>query len=63
MNKKYKQKIVEVNKQGSWYQIGVYTQSEKEDIDKRITKLEKYSQTDFVTQEEFNIAMDDWEEI
>lgn len=63
MNKKYKQKIVEVNKQGSWYQIGVYTQSEKEDIEKRITKLEKYSQTDFVTQEEFNIAMDDWEEI
>lgn len=63
MNKKYKQKIVEVNKQGSWYQIGVYTQSEKEDIEKRITKLEKYSQTDFVTQEEFNIAMNDWEEI
>lgn len=63
MNKKYKQKIVEVNKQGSWYQIGVYTQSEKEDIEKRITKLEKYSQTDFVTQEEFNIAMDNWEEI
>ena len=63
MNKKYKQKIVEVNKQGHWYQIGVYTQSEKEDIEKRITKLEKYSQTDFVTQEEFNIAMDDWEEI
>lgn len=63
MNKKYKQKIVEVNKQGSWYQIGVYTQSEKENIEKRITKLEKYSQTDFVTQEEFNIAMDDWEEI
>ena len=63
MNKKYKQKIVEVNKQGSWYQIGVYTQSEKKDIEKRIARLEEYSQTDFVTQEEFNIAMDDWEEI
>ena len=63
MSRKYKQKIVEVNKQGSWYQVGVYTEAEKEDIEKRITRLEEYSQTDFVTQEEFDIAMDDWEEI